>query len=195
MHLTNYQLRFFFLCVKFDKGILSSNCWLDERVFLMNCWRYGWTLAFNVQNFWWLLTTFKLWMLFIYFKLHDSSIWVVLDLWTLSALLDDHLFLLSITEWNSNTLDKLHLFIIYNHFYILLDSIHSAAAAAASLQSCPTLCDPIDSSPPGSAVPGILQPRTLEWVAISFSIAWKWKMKVKSLRLVWLVATPWTAAY
>ena len=122
MHLTNYQLRFFFLCVKFEKGTLSYNCWLDERVFSMSCWRYGWTLAFNVQNFWWLLTTFKLWMLFIYFKLHDSSIWVVLDLSMLSALLDDQLFLLSITEWNLNTLDKLHLFIIYNHFYILLDS-------------------------------------------------------------------------
>ena len=57
------------------------------------------------------------------------------------------------------------------------------------------LCDPIDSSPPGSAVPGILQARTLEWVAISFSIVWKWKVKVKSLSRVRLVATPWTAAY
>ena len=57
------------------------------------------------------------------------------------------------------------------------------AAAAKSLQSCPTLCDPIDGSPPGSAVPGILQARTLEWVAISFSNAWKWKVKVKSLSL------------
>ena len=55
------------------------------------------------------------------------------------------------------------------------------AAAAKSLQSCPTLCDPIDGSPPGSPVPGILQARTLEWVAISFSNAWKWKVKVKSL--------------
>ena len=58
-----------------------------------------------------------------------------------------------------------------------------AAAAAKLLQSCPTLCDPIDSSPPGSPVPGILQARTLEWVAISFSSAWKWKLKVKSLSL------------
>ena len=58
---------------------------------------------------------------------------------------------------------------------------YAAAAAAKSLQSCPTLCDPINSSPPGSAVPGILQARTLEWVAISFSSAWKWKVKVKSL--------------
>ena len=71
----------------------------------------------------------------------------------------------------------------------------SAAAAAKSLQSCPTLCDLIDGSPPGSPVPGILQARTLEWVAISFSNAWKWKVKVKSLSCVRLFTTPWTAAY
>ena len=71
----------------------------------------------------------------------------------------------------------------------------AAAAAANSLQSCLTLCDPIDSSPPGSAVPGILQARTLEWVAISFSNAWKWKVRVKSLSHVWLLATPWTATH
>ena len=68
-------------------------------------------------------------------------------------------------------------------------------SAAASLQSCPTLCDPIDGSPTGSAIPGILQARTLEWVAISFSSAWKWKVKVKSLSRARLLATPWTAAY
>ena len=70
-----------------------------------------------------------------------------------------------------------------------------SAAAAKSFQSCPTLCDPIDSSPPGSAIPGILQARTLEWVAISFSNAWKWKVRVKLLSRVQLLATPWTAAY
>ena len=69
------------------------------------------------------------------------------------------------------------------------------AVAAKSLQSCLTLCDPIDGSPPGSPVPGILQARTLEWVAISFSNAWKWKVKVKSLSHVQLLVTPWTAAY
>ena len=69
------------------------------------------------------------------------------------------------------------------------------AAAAKLLQSCPTLCDPIDGSPPGSPVPGILQARTLEWVAISFSSAWKWKVNMKSLSRVQLLATPWTAAY
>ena len=71
----------------------------------------------------------------------------------------------------------------------------AAAAAAESLQSCPTLCDPIGDSPPGSPLPGILQARTLEWVAISFSSAWKWKVKVKSLSRVQLFSTPWTAAY
>ena len=69
------------------------------------------------------------------------------------------------------------------------------AAAAKSLQSCPTLCDPTDGSPPGSPVPGILQARTLEWVPISFSNVGKWKVKVKSLSRVWLLATPWTAAH
>ena len=66
---------------------------------------------------------------------------------------------------------------------------------AKSLQSCPTLCDPIDGSLPGSPIPGILQARTLEWVAIAFSNAWKWKVKVKSLSRVRPSATPWTAAF
>ena len=84
--------------------------------------------------------------------------------------------------------------------YKLASCIHVCLAAAAAtaaklLQSCPTLCDPIDGSPPGSAIPGILQARTLEWVAISFSNAWKWKVKVKSLSRAWLLVTPWTAAY
>ena len=77
----------------------------------------------------------------------------------------------------------------------LIINIPLAAATSKSLQSCPTLCDPIDGSPPGSAVPGILQAGTLEWVAISFSNAWKWTVKVKSLSRVWPSATPWTAAY
>jgi len=67
--------------------------------------------------------------------------------------------------------------------------------AAKLLQSCPTRCDPIDGSPPGFSVPGTLQARTPEWVAIPFSDAWKWKVKVKSLSFVRLLATPWTAAY
>ena len=73
---------------------------------------------------------------------------------------------------------------------ILSITLTACAAAAKSLQSCPTLCDPIDGSPPGSPVPGILQAGTLEWVAISFSSAWKWKWSH-----VRLLATPWTAAY
>ena len=74
-------------------------------------------------------------------------------------------------------------------------NMNNAAAAAKSLQLCLTLWDPIDSSPPGSPIPGILQARTLEWVAISFSNAWKWKVKVKSLSHVWPLATPWTTAH
>ena len=71
----------------------------------------------------------------------------------------------------------------------------NTAAAAKSLQSYSTQCDPIDGSPPGSPVPGILQARTLEWVAISFSNAGKGKVKVKSLSRVRLLAIPWTAPY
>ena len=80
-------------------------------------------------------------------------------------------------------------FLTYSNLYI------APAAAAKSLQSHPTLYNPIDGSPPGSAFPGILQASTLEWVAIAFSIVWRWKVKVKSLSHVRLVATPWTAAY
>ena len=78
---------------------------------------------------------------------------------------------------------------------IFLICISAAAAAAKSFQSCLTLCDPIDGSPPSSLIPEILQARTLEWVAISFSSAWKWKVKVKLLSCVQLFATPWTGAY
>ena len=77
----------------------------------------------------------------------------------------------------------------------LAQSTKCAATAAKLLQSCLTLRDPIDGSPPGSPGPGILQARTLEWVAISFFNAWKWKEKVKSLSRVRFLATPWTAAY
>ena len=73
--------------------------------------------------------------------------------------------------------------------------MENAAATAKSRQLCPTLCNPIDGSPPGSSIPGILQARTLEWLSISFFNAWKWKVKVKSLIRVWLLVIPWTAAY
>ena len=88
------------------------------------------------------------------------------------------------TPWNT---------LLYNGYLSLNEPY--AAAAAKSLQSCLTLCDPIDGSQPGSPVPGILQARTLEWVAISFSNAWKWKVKVKLLSRVRLLATPWIAAH
>ena len=79
---------------------------------------------------------------------------------------------------------------------LLCGHLHLVAAAAAkSLQSCPTVCKPIDGSPPGSPFPGILQARSLEWVAISFSNAWEWKVKVESLSSVWLLATPWIVAH
>ena len=92
-----------------------------------------------------------------------------------------------------------HCFYVFANFFVLLNSwcqVTSAAVAAAkSLQSCLTLCDPRDGSPLGSPVPGILQARTLEWVASSFSSAWKWKVKVKSLSCVRLLVTPWTVAH
>ena len=83
----------------------------------------------------------------------------------------------------------------FSFFSPIFSPTHTAATAAKSLQSCPPLCNPIDGSPPGPAIPGILQARTLEWVAISSSNEWKWKVKVKSLSRVWLLATPWTEAY
>ena len=98
----------------------------------------------------------------------------------------------------TNSFRMLYFFLFllgYSCFTMLYYEIVSAAAAAKSLQSWPTLCDPVDGSPPGSPVPEILQARTLEWTAISFSNAWKWKVKVKSLSHVRLLVTPWTAAY
>ena len=84
-----------------------------------------------------------------------------------------------------------------SQFYARITSnlVTNHLAAAKLLQSCPTLCNPIDGSPPGSPAPGILQARTLEWVAISFSNAWKWKVKGKSLSRIRLLVTPWTAAH
>ena len=76
-----------------------------------------------------------------------------------------------------------------------LQRVGHAATAAKSLQSCPALCNPVDGSPPGSPISGILQARTLEWVAISFSNAWKGEVKVKLLSHVQLLATPWTVAH
>ena len=88
-----------------------------------------------------------------------------------------------------------HIERINNELYSIESYIQYPTAAAKSHQSCPTLCDPIDGSPPGSPIPGLLQARTLEWVSISFSNAGKWKVKVKSLSCVRLLATPWTATY
>ena len=98
-------------------------------------------------------------------------------------------------ETLTNCTSKLRTFVLWNILVRGWKDKRQAAAAVKSLQSCQTLCDPIDGSSPGSPIPGVLQARTLEWVAISFSNAWKWKLKVKSLSRVWLLATPWTAAY
>ena len=84
---------------------------------------------------------------------------------------------------------------IFSYDWGLWIKLQWTAATAKSLHLCSTLCDPIDGSPPGSPFPGILQARTLEWVAIFLSNAWKWKVKVKLLSRVWLLATPWTAAH
>ena len=84
---------------------------------------------------------------------------------------------------------------MWSIWWYLWDAYHILVAAAKSLQLCLTLGDPIDGSPSGSPVPGILQARTLDWVAISFSNAWTWKVKVKSFSCIWLLVTPWTAAH
>ena len=109
------------------------------------------------------------------------------------SVLNYHAFLEMFKSWQSMINFKISTKLI-GKLQKYFKNCSAAAAAAKSLQSCPTLCDPIDGSPPGSTVPGILQARALEWVAISFSNAWKWKVKVKSLSRVWLFATPWTAS-
>ena len=88
-----------------------------------------------------------------------------------------------LSETSQTQKDSIEWFLLYEVF------------AAKSLQSCPTLCHPTDGSPPGTPIPGIPQATTLEWAAISFSNIWKWKVKVKSLSRVRLLATSWTAAY
>ena len=97
-------------------------------------------------------------------------------------------------KWTSSSAQFIFIYVTMLLFFIYV-IYHVAAATAKSLQSYLTLCDPIEGSPLGSSVPGILQARILKWVAISFSNAWKWKVKVKSLSHARLFATPWTAAY
>ena len=96
---------------------------------------------------------------------------------------------MDITRWSTPKSDWLY------SLQPKMEKLYAMLCYAKLLQSCPTLCDPIDGSPPDSTIPGILQARTMEWVAISFSSAWKRKVKVKSLNRVRLLVTPWTAAY
>ena len=100
-----------------------------------------------------------------------------------------------VIEVSSYSLNQEYEASITNTLIFQPECFFHAAAASKSLQSCVTLSDTIDRSPPRSPVPGILQARILEWVAISFSNAWKWKVTVKSLSLAQVLATPWTGAY
>ena len=127
-----------------------------------------------------------MWLAFV---AHDISLFVrtALDLTIAYRQIRGQVSMLTPGRCNQQNLDSEKLYRTKN--------LDSSICYAKSLQSCPTLCDPIDGSPSSSPVPGILQARTLEWVAISFSNACKWKVKVKSLSRVWLLATPWTTAY
>ena len=134
---------------------------------------------------------------------HD---WVTsVQLWPLVSTWADRINMFQMENWHqsaneaqrlTNHQGQVSLLLKYHpHPLPHLYTPRSSPAAAKSLQSCPTLCDSIDSSLPGSPIPGILQARTLEWVAISFSNAWKWKVKVNLLSRVQLFVTPWTTAY
>ena len=123
-------------------------------------------------------------------KMKLFKIMSIFQLFSLEIILHNHAIVIMLWHWHNQHESKNDS--CWSHdIFILCNNITSAKL----LQSCPTLGDPIDGSPPGSPVPGILQARTLEWVAISFSSAWKWKVKVKSLSRVRLLATTWTAAY
>ena len=156
-------------------------------------WTWVWV---NSRSWWWTGRSGVLQFMGLQRVGHDWATelnWYVVQMTVIGnvmegGFLDLHLYLSTLLFW-SFQLSGIFKRLILNYLNF------SAAAAAKSLQSCPTLCDPRDGSPPGSPVPGILQARTLEWVAISFSNAWKWKVKAKSFSRVRLLATPWTAAY
>ena len=165
------------------KVFLSVLHWLSSRIFF--------SLIFCNLNMIFLGMGF--WVVFFFFGIFPVWCSQLLEsvVWSLSLILESSpssLFLIFLP------LCSFFYFLCFMCVCAVLSS-SAATAAAKSLQSCPTLCDPIDSSPSGSTVLGILQARTLEWVAISFSNAWKWKVKGKLLSPVWLSATPWTAAH
>ena len=134
-----------------------------------------------------------------------SHVWLFATRWSPSGSSVHDIFQARILEWvafsssrgSTWPRDWTHISCIAGRFFTCwaIRETLRHVAAAKSLQSCATLCNPIDGSPPGSPVPGILQARTLEWVAISFSNAWKWNVKVKSLSRVRLFTTPWTVAH
>ena len=161
--------------------------WLDQ--ILNNFWaRFPWNFTSGMRNLKWNLYS-------IYLFLYEFSFLHVPSLYRLDKTFHQNVYLTHyIILWLIVDLQSYILVATINWLPVLfcLCFHHSAAK---SLQSCPTLCDSIDSSPLGSPVPGILQARTLEWVAISFSSAWKWKVKVRSLSRPRLLVTPWTAAY
>ena len=147
---------------------MNLKYYYSKSIFLIRNHQFYLNRMTSVNDFQFRMTKMTL----IYFKVNDFY----------SIILVQEIYI----QWRTSV--KLKDFVNINLLLLLLLS-HK------SLQSCPTLCDPIDGSPQGSPVPGILQARTLEWVSISFSNAWKWKVKVKSLSCVGLLATPWTAAY
>ena len=125
-----------------------------------------------------------------------SDLWSSFDAWEQTAVLTHaHNTLKGFHAWDCPSVKILNEDLVFRKYWYSEALSSAATAAAKSLQSCPTLCDPIDGSPQGSPIPGIFQARTLEWIAISFSNACKWKVKVKSLSSVQLWATPWTAAH
>ena len=163
------------------------------------CWFVGWLVLIVLHEFWYFSSPTRDWTWAV--RAQSPNHWISreLPLHMIFYIANYHPFVSTLGIPSSISCEANLMINLLSFCLSIRDFISPyfwrTAATAKSLQSCPTLYDPIDGSPPGSAIPGILQARTLEWVAISFSNARKWKVKVKSLSRVWLLATPWTAAY
>ena len=182
LHSDRYIFPFLLCLLLFWRKFLSHNGLFEtRRQNLSDCCLSGIKIT---EGIFWLL--FILVWAFTFTDIGNTALWYLYSLMNFSEMKKSHHFY----HITNHVLPAKSLLLPVNRC-----SSISAAAAAKLLQSCPVLCDPIDDSPPGSPIPGILQPRTLEWVAISFSNAWKWKVKVKSLSHVRLLATPRAAAY